>query len=205
MICIVLVESASWSLTVWCWFGPKPSANSSDDVARRYATGEPECDTFLAFNKIESVEKGIICINYTFQEKFFIHLSVYWRLVWFRHLLTICVDSSSPFQHQNFTTIVINTLRSRQEGCHFPDDVFTCIFAHENVENLVAISLKFVPALLQIMAWRGPGDKPLNEPMMISLLVLIYASLGLNELRVVTERTWTIICKVSYGISTRWV
>ena len=26
-----------------------------------------------------------------------------------------------------------------------------------------------VPALLQIMAWRRPGDKPLSESMMVSL------------------------------------
>ena len=39
------------------------------------------------------------------------------------------------------------------------------------------ISLKFVPmslisnipALVQIMAWRRPGDKPLSEPMMVNL------------------------------------
>ena len=37
-----------------------------------------------------------------------------------------------------------------------------------------------IPALIQIMAWRQPGDKPLSEPMMICLLT--YASLGLNEL-----------------------
>ena len=43
------------------------------------------------------------------------------------------------------------------------------------------ISLKFVPkvrinnipALVQIMAWRRPGDKPLSEPMMVSLLTHI--------------------------------
>ena len=53
------------------------------------------------------------------------------------------------------------------------------------------ISLKFVPngqinnipALVQIMAWRQPGDKPLSEPMMVSLLsYIIYESLSLNEL-----------------------
>ena len=27
-----------------------------------------------------------------------------------------------------------------------------------------------IPALVQIMAWRRPGDKPLSEPMMVSLL-----------------------------------
>ena len=46
-------------------------------------------------------------------------------------------------------------------------------------EILIKISLKFVPkvpinnipSLVQIMAWRRPGDKPLSEPMMVSLLM----------------------------------
>ena len=45
----------------------------------------------------------------------------------------------------------------------------------------IKISMKFVPeglinnipALVQIMAWRRPGDKPLSELMMISLLMQI--------------------------------
>ena len=71
----------------------------------------------------------------------------------------------------------INTLRLRQDGCHFPDDIFKCIFSNENVWIPIKISLKFVPkgpinnipALVQIMAWRRPGDKPLSEPMMLRL------------------------------------
>ena len=71
----------------------------------------------------------------------------------------------------------LNTLRSRQNGRHFPYDIFKCIFSNENVWIPVKISLKFVPnspinntpALVQIMAWRRPGDKPLSEPMMVSL------------------------------------
>ena len=85
----------------------------------------------------------------------------------------------------------INTLRQRQNGHNFPDDIFKCIFLKENVRISVNISLKFVPkgpihnkpALVQIMAWRRPGDKPLSEPMTFNLLRRIYASLGLNELR----------------------
>ena len=54
-------------------------------------------------------------------------------------------------------------------------------FFNENVRIAIKISLKFVPkgpinnnpALVQIMAWRRPGDKPLSEPMMISLLTHI--------------------------------
>ena len=74
-------------------------------------------------------------------------------------------------------TIKINTLRPRQDGCHLPDDIFKCIFLNENVRILIKISLKFapkgpinnIPALVQIMAWRRPGDKPLSEPMMFNL------------------------------------
>ena len=75
----------------------------------------------------------------------------------------------------------INTLRPRQNGRHFADDTFKRIFVNENVKILIEISLKFVPkgpinnipALVQIMAWRRPGDKPLSERMMVSLLTHI--------------------------------
>ena len=48
---------------------------------------------------------------------------------------------------------------------------------NKNVYTWIKISLKFVPkgpinnipTLVQIMAWRRPGDKPLSEPMMVSL------------------------------------
>ena len=39
-----------------------------------------------------------------------------------------------------------------------------------------------IPALVEIMAWRRPGDKPLFEPMMSHTQTPIYASLGLNGL-----------------------
>ena len=75
----------------------------------------------------------------------------------------------------------LNTLRPRQNGRHFADDIFKCIFFNENFWIPIKISLKFVPkgpinnipALVQIMAWRRPGDKPLSEPMMVSLLTHI--------------------------------
>ena len=68
-----------------------------------------------------------------------------------------------------------NTLRLKQNGRRFADDVFKCIFLNENVCILIKISLKFVPkcpinnipALVQVMVWRRSGDKPLSEPMMV--------------------------------------
>ena len=64
---------------------------------------------------------------------------------------------------------------------HFTDVIFKSIFLNENVWILLKISLRFVPkvpvnnipSLVQIMAWRRPGDKPLSEPMMVSLLMHI--------------------------------
>ena len=72
---------------------------------------------------------------------------------------------------------LFNPSRPRQNGRHFADDIFKCIFLNENVWISIKISLKFVPkgpinnipALVQIMAWRRPGDKPLSEPMMVRL------------------------------------
>ena len=69
----------------------------------------------------------------------------------------------------------VKTLRPRQDGRLFPDS-FKSIFFNENVQILIEISLTFVPkapinnipALVQIMAWRRPGDKPLSEPMTVS-------------------------------------
>ena len=85
----------------------------------------------------------------------------------------------------------IITLRPRQNGRHFADDMFKCIFLNENVRISIKISLKFVPkgsinnnpALFQIMAWRRPGDRPLSEPMMASSLTHIC----------VTRPQWVIV------------
>ena len=79
------------------------------------------------------------------------------------------------------SSYMINTLRPRQNGRHFPDDIFKCIFLNENVSISNIISLKFIskgpinniPALIQIMARRRPGDKPISEQMMVSLLTHI--------------------------------
>ena len=92
----------------------------------------------------------------------------------------------------------INTLRPWQNGRHFPDDIFKHIFLNENVWISLKISLKFVPkgpinsilALVQIMSWRRPGDKPLSEPMMINLLAHIC----------VTGPQWVKVCQHARGM-----
>ena len=75
----------------------------------------------------------------------------------------------------------VNSLRPIPNRRHFADDTFKRIFLIENVRIQIKISLKFVPkgpinnnpALILIMAWRRSGDKPLSEPMMVSLVTHI--------------------------------
>ena len=69
----------------------------------------------------------------------------------------------------------INKLGPKQNDRHCADDTFKRIFFNKNVRVLIEISLNFVPTgpfndippLVQIMAWRRPGDNPLPEPMMV--------------------------------------
>ena len=81
--------------------------------------------------------------------------------------------SHNRYDLKYFMYSQINTLRSRQNGRPFPDDIFKCIFLNENVWVLIKMSLKIVrkvqinniPALVQIMAW--------CRSMMVSLLTHI--------------------------------
>ena len=89
----------------------------------------------------------------------------------------------------------VNSLRPRRNGRYNTDDIFKCIFLKEDVWIPTMISLEFVPkgpinnipALIQIMAWRRPGDTPLSEPMMASLLTHMC----------VTRPQWVIAKKLS--------
>ena len=65
-------------------------------------------------------------------------------------------------------------LRARQNRRQFPDDSFNCILLNENIWTPMTIWLKFIPngpinnipALVQIMTLRQPGEKPFSEPVM---------------------------------------
>ena len=69
-----------------------------------------------------------------------------------------CPDSYSP----------------EQNGHHLADNNFERIVMNENVKIAIKISFKFVAkglidnksALVQVMAWRRSGDKPLPESML---------------------------------------
>ena len=97
-------------------------------------------------------------------------------------LLTLSMMISRQIHLPTLLTL-INTLRPRQNGHHFPNDTFNCIFLNEYIYISINISLKFVPkvqinnipTLVPIMAWRRPGEKPLSESIIVSIPTHIHA------------------------------
>ena len=87
---------------------------------------------------------------------------------------------------------LINSLRPRQNGRHFSDDIFKWIFVNGNIWISINISLELVrkglinntPALVLITAWHRPGDQPLSEPMLV---------ISLNHI-CVTRPQWVKLC-----------
>ena len=83
----------------------------------------------------------------------------------------------SHLKYYFYFFVLLNTLRPKQNGRRVADDTFERIFVSENVRISIKISPKFIPkgpinnipALVRIMVWRRPGNKPLSEPMMVRL------------------------------------
>ena len=96
-------------------------------------------------------------------------------------------DDKSGRRFKNAYALVnlgaLNTLRPRQNGRHFANNIFQCIFLNVNVWTSNKFSLNFVarcpinniPGLVQIMVWHRQ-DKPLSKPTMFRLLMHIYVT-----------------------------
>ena len=83
---------------------------------------------------------------------------------------------NSSANAQELYLFYVNTLRPKTKWTPFRRRYFQMHFIEWNVSTAIKNSLRFVPkgpinnipALVQIMAWRRPGNKPLSEPMMVS-------------------------------------
>ena len=93
--------------------------------------------------------------------------------------IAMCLDGGMIRTPSRGSFNTLSMLRPRQSGRHFDRRHFQIHFLfNENAWTLIKISLKFVPkgpinnipALVQTMAGRRPGDKPLSGSMMVSLL-----------------------------------
>ena len=93
-----------------------------------------------------------------------------------KHIAVLRVILYSTCQTNTLTSVVTNDLT------HTPIESYMGFtdMSHE-ISGCYILSRKFVPtfrmnnipAFVQIMVWRRPGDKPLSEPMMFSLLTYI--------------------------------
>ena len=105
------------------------------------------------------------------------HFQTHIKDIYHEHFLWNCPQVNATRAHW----CLINSLRPRQNGRLFADDTFKCIFLNKNIRISTKNSPKFVskglinniPALVLIMAWRRPGDKPLFEPMLVRSLTHI--------------------------------
>ena len=81
--------------------------------------------------------------------------------------------TSFGLQHGEFTP-TLTQLSTDKMAAIMADDLSKYIFMNEKFCILIRISLKFVlkgpidnkSVLVQVMAWRRIGDKPLSEPML---------------------------------------
>ena len=86
----------------------------------------------------------------------------------------LCLDASDII----LAVMVVNSSPLDKMAAILADDIFKWSFFNENVRIPIHISLNFIPrrpiyytpVLVQVMAWRRTGDKPLSEPMMTQFI-----------------------------------
>ena len=118
----------------------------------------------------------ISCLNFIIF--IYLYLSIY---TW-----SFQVAQGGVSLHLISSTNEFNTLRPRQNGRHFPDDIFKWIFLNENVWISIEIPVKFVPkgqinnipAFFQIMAWRRQAIIWNNDGHFIDAYMLHSASMS---------------------------
>ena len=74
----------------------------------------------------------------------------------------------------HWNVVILTHLPPNKMAAILADDIFKRIFLNENVWISIQIALNFFPygpidtksTLVQVMAWRQTGDKPLPETMM---------------------------------------
>ena len=108
------------------------------------------------------------------------------RIPYLQHILHVSVSLQAEPSRDNLDTYLLAAyclthLPLDKMPAILADYIFKCIFFNENVWISIKISLDFLPkgpidnkpALVQVMAWRHPGHKPLSETMLVSLLMHI--------------------------------
>ena len=83
---------------------------------------------------------------------------------WQRFLKCFCVIFHAILGKHSIQGV--HQVNPNQNGHPFADATFKRTF----------FSINNIPALVQTMAWRRPGDKPLSEPVMVTSLTHVYVT-----------------------------
>ena len=144
----------------------------------------------IAASRCTAVSPPESCGSQGPQGKLLLGIPLVQIMAWCRkatsHYLKQCCGNSTSAD--GICPLYVNTLRPRHNGRHFEDSIFKCIFLNEIILILIKISLKFIlkspintiAALVQIMAWHWPGNKPWSESVMIILLTLMHHSASVS-------------------------
>ena len=132
--------------------------------------------------------------------------------------------------HISHETSISALLTHWQNGRYFPDDIFKCILWMKIYEfrlgfhwSLFLRQINDIPALVLIMAWRPPGDRPLSETMMVRLLThtcvtrpqwvntVLHAALDIMSSHIITFQTQILLATLfhkiplmQWGLLTHW-
>ena len=108
-------------------------------------------------------------------------------MVWYVYAYMEFCQHLSHHWNNCVSVIVINTLRPRQNGRHFPDDIFKWILLNENVWISIRLHWSLILGVQLAISqhwfrqWLG-ADQATSHYLIQWRLVCIHASLGLNEL-----------------------
>ena len=204
-----LIKISVWVVKAVCWLSVVDTA-ISDHITRMLADFYTLTNAFFQWGWSHNCQRPTFSIPHetvNMSQRIITNFPM-WKMV--KNISWACpfytkyfvLPYSTNCSQEDVHLLSLNTLRPRQNGRHFADDIFKCIFLNENVWIPIKISLKFVPkgpinnipALVQIMAWRRPGDKPLSGPMMVSLTTHIC----------VTKPQWVLTFNIYKWLNTNY-
>ena len=127
---------------------------------------------------------------------------------WFKYRFFFYIRRREVIEDKTFNLLqcVLLTRWGRDKIAAIFQTTFSNEFSWMEMYEFRKISLKFVPkvpintiqALVQIMAWRLSGDKPLSEPMMVKLPTHICVTLP-QWVKEITDGRWVNIpCSAKY-------
>ena len=100
---------------------------------------------------------------------------------------------------------------TEQNGRHYTDDFFKCIFMNEKFCSLIPISLNFVhkgpidkkSVLCQVMAWHQTSSKPLSEPMLTEFNDVYMRDMGRWLYSLAPRFDWLTILELTSVLMTK--